>query len=107
VDSATRKSQRRAAGAFLVVTLPFAIAIAIAGGLLGLAPLLLLVLPILAIGRAPGVEVLERARARAATPRRVARHIRALRPLFTEPEFRFVGSLLANSLAERGPPLHS
>jgi len=105
VLEATRPSQRLAAVLFLAVALPAAIAIQISGGGLALAPLLLLVVPILALGRAPGIETLDRIRERLAEPRRRPRNGSAAP---TPAGFRFciprTGLLLANSLAKRGPP---
>lgn len=98
------RSQRAAAGVFLAVTAPLAIAIAVSGGIVALAPLLLLVLPILATGRAPGIRTLERVH------RRLDRVARALRDLAPKPAaltatFRVSGLLHAGPLAGRGPPL--
>jgi hypothetical protein len=105
VIEADRTSQRLAAVGFLAVGMPAAIAILVSGGGLAMAPLLLLVLPILALGRAPGIETLERLRERIAQPRRHRptssdSPARAGFNLFTPR----TGLLLANSLAERGPP---
>ncbi len=83
---ATIRSRRGAAAVFLAVTAPLALAIALSGGLVALAPLLLLVLPILATGRPPGIEALERVRraprpARSRPPRARSEARRARRTL--------------------------
>ena len=102
---ANRPSQRLAAVLFLAVGVPAAIAIQMSGGGLALAPLLLLVLPILALGRAPGIETLDRLRERVTRPRRrppasSAAPAHAGFSLFSPR----TDLLLANSLAGRGPP---
>lgn len=96
------RSQRRAAAAFLAAAVPLALAIALAGGALALAPLALLVLPILVLGRAPGVDLLQALGER--SPRRpapvAARPPRV--PLHRRPAG---GLLIAAGLSKRGPPL--
>jgi hypothetical protein len=104
VNSATIRSQRAAAGVFLAVTAPLAIAIAVSGGFVALAPLLLLVLPILATGRAPGMRTLERVRRRLAIRHRGPREL-APKPASLIPDFRIPGLLHAGPLAGRGPPV--
>jgi hypothetical protein len=81
---------RPAAAAFLVAALPLAVAIAVAGGVLALAPLALLLIPVLVTGRAPGVERLGALAAR--------------RPLLGR-RTAAGGLLIAASLSKRGPPL--
>lgn len=104
VNPATIRSQRAAAGVFLVVTAPLAIAIALSGGIVALTPLLLLVLPILATGRAPGLRALERVRRRLDLRRRALRDL-APKPAALTSSFRVPGLLHAGPLAGRGPPL--
>ncbi len=97
------RSQRRAAATFLVAALPLAVAVALAGGALALAPLALLLIPVLLTGRAPGIERLQGLRARSGPAclapaasvslRAVARRITA------------GGLLIAASLSKRGPPV--
>jgi hypothetical protein len=103
VNPATIRSQRAAAGVFLAVTAPLAIAIAHSGGLIALAPLLLLVLPILATGRAPGIRALDRARGRLGRGRRGPRNL-APKPAALTASFRIPGLFHAGPLAGRGPP---
>ena len=62
VDQAPVRFERRAAAAFLVAGVPFAILVAASGGLLALLPLLAVVVPILLTGRTPGFEALMRLR---------------------------------------------
>lgn len=69
MDRAPARLQRRAAAAFLAAAAPLALAVAAAGGLLALVPLLVLVVPILLAGTAPGLETLEKARRRLTTRR--------------------------------------
>jgi hypothetical protein len=95
-------SQRRAAAAFLAAAVPLAIAIATAGGIVALAPLALLVLPILALGRAPGVARLEELAAR---PRRRSRPTAMPAPAAPLRRRADGGLLLAARLTKRGPPL--
>lgn len=104
MNEAGRHSQRLAAAAFLVVCLPALVAIAIAGGLAALGPLLLLLALILKAGRPPGLAALERVRSRVASARRPASRHGLPRPRIFVPSFLRSGLLLANSLAERGPP---
>jgi hypothetical protein len=94
-------SQRPAAAVFLAAMAPLAFAIAQAGGIVALIPLALLVLPILAIGRVPGVAGLQ---ARGRQPRR-RRALAASRP--RAPFHRRVsgGLLIAVRLSNRAPPL--
>jgi hypothetical protein len=103
VNRAPNRSQRSAAALFLVVTTPLAVAIASAGGLAALAPLLLLVLPILVSGRAPGIAALDRIRERTARRERAPRR---LGPNWNRPSAwsRPTGLLHAGPLAGRGPP---
>jgi len=97
------RNLRGAAVAFLAAALPLAVAIALAGGLVALAPLVLLLLPVLVTGRAAGVDALGRLATRR-TPRRPARA--GLAPAGPSPRRVAVGGLLiASSLAKRGPPL--
>ena len=103
MDRATIRSQRGAAAFFLAITAPLAVAIAAAGGLVALAPLLLLVLPILATGRAPGMRTLERVRRRLGRRRRAPRDL-APKPATLVSSFRIPGLLHAGPLAGRGPP---
>lgn len=96
------RSQRRAAVVFLAAAMPLAVAIALAGGAVALVPLALLVLPILMLGRAPGVARMQALAER--SPRR--RPPAAARPPRTAIERRPAGGLLiAVRLSERGPPL--
>jgi hypothetical protein len=97
-------SQRRAASRFVALAAPAALAIVLAGGGLAFVPLLMLLVPILVLGRAPGVEVLERIRSR--PPRRRRRPGPVLPPTaLAGPRLATRASLLiAESLAERGPP---
>ena len=105
MDPATIRSQRLAAAVFLAVCVPAVVAIAASGGLVALAPLLLLVVPILATGRAPGVDALERLRASFdARPRRAPRSI-APKPGVLRTTFNLNSRLLAAAIARRGPPL--
>jgi hypothetical protein len=87
---------------FLLLMTPLAAAIALAGGIVALAPLLLILLPILTIGRAPGI-----ARLAIATERRAQRGPRELGSAgFSRPTaIRIPGSLLSGPTAGRGPPL--
>jgi hypothetical protein len=98
------RTQRRAAAIFLAIGAPAALAVALAGGALALVPLLLLVLPIVTIGRAPGIETLDRVRGRLARrPRRPRAVLPAMkRPGWCAPR---TALALANRLAERGPPV--
>ena len=90
---------------FLAVCLPAAVAIAAAGGLVALAPLLLLVIPILATGRAPGVDALERIRASfGGRARRAPRSI-VPKPGVLHTSLDLGSRLLAGAIARRGPPL--
>jgi len=93
---------RPAAAAFLVTALPLAVAIAVAGGVLALAPLALLLIPVLVTGRAPGVERLGALAAR--RPRRHPVSAVAPRPLLGR-RTAAGGLLIAASLSKRGPPL--
>jgi hypothetical protein len=98
------RSERRSAAAFLAVTAPLSLAIAGSGGLLALVPLLLLIVPILLVGTAPGLEALETARrrlSRGRTRRPRARRARIGFPL----THRLIGSPVAGPFAGRGPPL--
>ncbi|HET6831500.1 MAG TPA: hypothetical protein VFH44_09155 [Solirubrobacterales bacterium] len=95
-------SQRLAAAAFLAATAPLAIAIAQAGGVVALLPLALLVLPILAIGRAPGVARLQ---ARAARARRRQCAVATARPPVPANRRVAGGLLIAVRLSNRAPPL--
>lgn len=104
MDWALNRSQRSAAALFLLVTAPLALAIASAGGVAALAPLLLLVLPILFTGRAPGIAALERVRERFARRRRAPRRLTARwdrRSAWSRP----TGFLRSGPLSGRGPPL--
>lgn len=91
---------------FLLASVPVVVAIALAGGLIALVPLLLLIVPILALGRPIGVETLDRIR------EQLSERDSRRRPTNSGPPRRFgfdlftprTGRLLANSLAERGPP---
>lgn len=93
---------------FLLATVPIGVAIALAGGLLATLPLLLLVVPILVLGRPIGVETLDRIREQLSQRDSRRRPTSSRQPrrsgfdLFTPR----TGLLLANSLAERGPPPH-
>jgi hypothetical protein len=97
------RSQRSAAALFLLVTAPLGLAIASAGGVAALAPLLLLVLPILLTGRAPGIAALERIRERLARRERGPRRLSAqpTGPAEWSPP---TGLLHAGPLSGRGPP---
>lgn len=94
-------SQRRAAAVFAALAVPAALGIVLAGGGIALAPLLLLLAPILALGRPPGVAALgrtgRRTRRRPASDRAPVALLR--RPFAPRPSL-----LIAASLAERGPP---
>lgn len=103
MNPATIRSQRAPAAVFLAITAPLAIAIAASGGLVALAPLLLLVVPILATGRAPGMRTLERVRRRPDRRRREPREL-APKPATLVASFRIPGLLHAGPLAGRGPP---
>jgi hypothetical protein len=98
------RTQRRAAALFVAIGLPAAGAVVIAGGAVALAPLLLLVLPILAVGRAPGIEALDRVRGRLA--RRSRRRPVTARPALRRPGWFAprTALVLAHRLAKRGPP---
>lgn len=99
------RSQRVAAALFLALSVPAAVAVTLAGGAIALTPLVLLVVPILLLGRAPGVETLERARAGSAGPRR--RSVGSRRPAGQRQAgdlATYIGVVLAGRLAERGPP---
>jgi len=98
------RSQRIAAGIFLAVTAPLGVAIAVSGGLVALAPILLLVVPVLLTGRATGVEVLERVRERLSRLPRAPRG-RGCRPAHPAPPLRLAGAVTAGPLPGRGPPL--
>ncbi len=96
-----RRSQRLAAGLFLALVAPLAITVTAAGGLLALVPLLALLVPVLLLGRHPGLEAIERLRGGGARARprratsftgRAAEHPRA-------------SLLIASALSKRGPPL--
>jgi hypothetical protein len=103
--SADHRSQRLAAALFLGLSVPAAAAVALAGGAIALAPMLLLVVPILLLGRAPGVETLERARAGIAKPKH--RDAGSFRPADQRQAgdlATYIGVVLAGRLAERGPP---
>ena len=104
MDPATIRSRQGAAALFLAITAPLAIAIALSGGIVALAPLLLLVLPILATGRAPGLEALERIRERLGDRARAPREL-APKAGTASAVFRIPGLLHAGPMAGRGPPL--
>jgi hypothetical protein len=104
VDPATIRSRRGAAAVFLAVTAPLALAIAASGGIVALAPLLLLVLPILTIGRAPGLETLERLRERLGNGARAPRELTPKTGTLSA-VFRIPGLVHAGPLAGRGPPV--
>lgn len=101
VDQAPVRFERRAAAAFLVASVPFAILVAAAGGLLALLPLLAVVVPILVTGRTPGFEALMRLR----SPLRGNR--RRMAPAISRPlETGLVPRPLPERpLSGRGPPL--
>ena len=104
MNPAAVRSQRLAACVFLAVCLPAALAIAASGGLVALAPLLLLVVPILATGRAPGVDALERMRSSFdGRPRRAPRSI-VPKPAVLHTAIDLSSRLLAGAIARRGPP---
>jgi hypothetical protein len=96
------RSQRRAAAAFLAAAAPLVLAIALAGGAVALAPLALLVLPILALGRAPGVGRLQAIGARS---RRRPAPVAAPSPRVPLRRRPAGGLLIAVGLSKRGPPL--
>jgi len=105
VNAASRRSQRSAAGLFLLVGIPAGVAIALAGGLLAIMPLLLLVVPIVVLGRPLGVETLDRIREGIGRPRRRPDSSDEPRRSDFDLAVPRTGLLLANSLAERGPPV--
>lgn len=96
-------SQRQAAARLIALAIPTAFAVALAGGGLALLPPLLLLLPILAVGHAPGIERLARLRSRAAGKHRPTSD-RAPAGFARVPFARRASILIAQSLAERGPP---
>ncbi|MFN8112786.1 MAG: hypothetical protein U0R51_06255 [Solirubrobacterales bacterium] len=102
---ATTDINRRAACAFLALSVPLAATIAMAGGALAFVPLLLILVPILLVGRPAGVETLERLRSRLERrpPARCHAPAREWHSLQV-PGLRH-NLLIASSLAERGPPL--
>jgi len=104
VTAGPLSSQRRAAALFAAFAVPAALGLVLAGGGLALAPVLLLLAPILALGRAPGLDALERIRSRIAARRRRPRSDRAPAALASHPFAPRASLLLAESLAERGPP---
>ncbi|GIK76978.1 MAG: hypothetical protein EDQ89_05955 [Acidobacteria bacterium] len=96
-------AHRRAAAVFTALAVPATLSIVLAGGGIALAPLLLLLAPILALGRAPGIEALERLGSRLGRHRR-PRSSR-MPAAASCPRAAWASPLLANSLAERGPPV--
>jgi hypothetical protein len=96
------RSQRRAAAAFVAAAVPLAVAIALAGGAVALAPLALLVVPILALGRAPGVARLQALGARSRRRPALAAPPAPRAPFRRRPAG---GLLIAVRLSKRGPPL--
>jgi hypothetical protein len=96
------RSQRRAAAAFLAAAGPLALAIVLAGGAVALAPLALLVLPVLALGRAPGMARLQTIGARSRRRPALAAAPAPGAPLRRRPAG---GLLIAVRLSKRGPPL--
>ena len=83
--------------------MPLALAVALAGGALALAPLALLLIAVLVTGRAPGVERLQSLRAR--PPARRPRNCRAAPRRSLQRRSAGGGLLIAASLSKRGPPL--
>jgi hypothetical protein len=96
--------QRRAAAALMIAGGPAVIAVTLAGGAYALLPLALLLLPILALGRPPGIEALERAGARGRPPGRADDAPRLRRPVSFAPR---ACNPIAGALAERAPPFAS
>ncbi len=87
----------------MLAALPLAVAVVLAGGALALAPLALLLIPIVLTGRAPGVDRLDALRSQP-PPRRLPRSAASPRH---SPSRRITagGLLIAASLSKRGPPL--
>ena len=81
----------------MTVTAPLALAIALSGGIVALAPLL-------TIGRAPGLETLERLRERLGNRARAPRELTPKAGTLSA-VFRIPGLVHAGPLAGRGPPV--
>lgn len=98
-----RRSVRRSAALFALASLPATVMIVAVGGIVGIAPVLVLLAAMIALGRVPGEESLQRLIARR-SPQRRRRPLRARRPAFTVFSHPVRGLLIASAMAERGPP---
>lgn len=97
--------ERGAAAAFVVAAAPLAFAVVAAGGVLALAPLGLVLLPMLVLGIAPGFAALDEACRRMSRQGRVSRpDDSVMRPANADP---WPVSQAVRSLADRGPPARS
>lgn len=94
--------ERRAAAAFIVAMAPLVVGIIAAGGLVALAPLVAIVVPMLALGIVPGFALLDEACRRISELPRASRPDHGvLRPASADPR---PVSRAIRSLADRGPP---
>lgn len=89
---------------FAAATLPATAMIVAVGGIVGIAPVLVLLAAMIVRGRMPGEDSLQRLIEHRATPHRRRRPLRPRRPAFTVFTHPVRGLLLASAMAERGPP---
>jgi hypothetical protein len=94
--------ERGAAAAFIVAAAPLAFAVVASGGIAALAPLVLIVVPMLVLGIAPGFAALDEACRRMSQPAPASRPDNfVMRPAHADP---WPVSQVVRSLADRGPP---
>jgi hypothetical protein len=103
MGSMSKRSVRTQAAMFLVATAPATTLIVLAGGLVGFAPVLFLLIALLVVGRLPGDEALQRLIERW-SPKRPRAPRRAAKPLTAPTHLPLCSPLIASALAARGPP---
>jgi hypothetical protein len=106
MGSMSKRSVRAQAAMFLIATAPATTLIVLAGGLVGFAPVLFLLVALLVVGRLPGDEALQRLIERW-SPKRARAPRRAAKPRVGRAHHPLRSLLIASALAERGPPLRT
>lgn len=98
-----RGAIRRSAALFALASLPATVMIVAAGGIVGVAPVIVLLATMIVFGRLPGERSVQRLVERRSPARRRSRR-RAARPSYTVLTHPIQGLLIASAMAERGPP---